>query len=186
MTARRLALLLFAFSAACGLLRWIQTFATISAEAVRFAHLNDVVWEDFSRRVSRTGTDPYLVLDLPYYAIPVRAVSFYFIGDYVPTEGQFYLLPSSGDEPNIKTGATVTAHVQTASDALVVSGMLEDATRLRLDLPDFLPRSLQLDRIVIRRPFIHWPSWSFRMMIMGFAGGIATLLVALRHRVRSR
>jgi len=166
----------------CGLLRWIQTYVTITAEAVSFAHLNDVTWDDLGRRISRTGSDPYLVFDLPAHAVPIRTISFQFTGDYVPTEGQFYILQSSGEEPNIKIGPTVHPDIRTSADVLFVNATLDDATGLRLDLPDFLPRSLQLDRLVIRLPFVHWSAWSFRLMIVGIAGGILTLLFAFLQR----
>lgn len=177
MKALRLPLFLFAFAAVSGLLRWIDTYRVIPATAIRFAHLHDVTWDEYGKRVSRTGSDPYLVFDLPPDTVPIRWVTVHFVGPYVEAEGTFYVFQSNGP--------VVSARVRPEELTFQVAAKLDRSTDLRLDLPDFLPRSLQIDRVVIRKPFADWSVWPFRLASLGFVAALASLLLCLRHRTRA-
>ncbi len=177
MKALRFPLLFLAFAAACGLVRWIDTFRTISSAEIRFSHLNDVHWDDVSKRLSVAGSDPYLLVDLPENATPIQSAAIHFIGHYVETEGIFYFFSS--------TGAVNAAQVRQGPATFSIRGDLNRSNSLRLDLPDFLPRFIRFDYMQIRKPFTDWSSWPFRLALLGFAAALASLLLCLRHRTRA-
>lgn len=165
--------------------RWIQTIDAIPAERMRFTVLHDVVWNSETNILTRTGNDPYLVVDLTGVKLPLRQVSFVFIGGYTETEGVFYMLgvsPRTQDQwPPAKT-----ANISRDGGGFTATARLDDAATLRLDLPDFLPRPIELRRMIVHVPYLDLDSWPLRLALISSAAAVTTATRAVRKWRRDR
>jgi len=182
----RLPLVFLTLTILCGLLRWIVSIEAIPADTVQFSNLHDITWNANTNTMNRTGNDPYAFFVLPPAAVPIRKVSFVFLGEYVPTEGTFYIFQSPARLKPGQDVEVVKGKYKKTMDGFEISGKLQDSTTLRLDLPDFLTRPIEFRRAVITTPFINWSSWPFRLMLVCLVGFIATLRLALRRSSPAR
>ncbi len=159
-----------------------QSVVTLGGEAVRFGFTNDIKWDEATRRITRTGGDPYAWIEVPGAALPIRRVTIEYGGTVEPVEGHFYIFRSTSNPPHL--GLTmVDGRVTPLPGGLRVEAELSDSNCLRLDLPDFLLRPLELRRIVIETPFASPWRWSFLAMAACGAGALVVLLWAwLRRR----
>ena len=173
--AHVLAAVLLALAATLWCVRRSETTVTIDGAAVRFPYLNDLQWDPASRTLTRTGSDPYGWVQVPAAAIPLRQVSFEFGGTYSEAEGFFYVFQSPDYLPELAP-ALVETKVTHGPGTLTVTAELNRSKVLRLDLPDFLPRTLELRRIVIQTAQAGSGSPVFTAMMLAL-GGAAICLV---------
>jgi len=159
--------------------RWIQTIDAIPAERMRFNALHDLEWNSETNILTRTGNDPYLVFDLTAVKLPIRQVSFTFIGGYTETEGTFYVLGVSPRTQNQWPPATI-ARISRDGGGFSATARLDDATTLRLDLPDFLPRPVELRRMIVHVPYVDWDNWPLRLALIFGVSAVVTALRAVR------
>jgi len=149
-----------------------QCTVTIPGEAVRFGFTNDIDWNPATRRLARTGGDPYGWVEVPGVALPIRKVAWEFGGAADPAEGHFYIFRSTSNPPHL--GLTlVDGRVTSVPDGLLVEADLDDSQCLRLDLPDFLVNPLELRRLVIETPFLSPLRWSFLAMVACAVGSVS-------------
>lgn len=157
------------------LVHWALSIVALPADAVQFAHLHDMTWNSDTNAMTRTGGDPYAVVEVPPAATPIRAVTFVFAGAYVEPEGTFYIFQSPGAD-------VIPGTVARTSDGFEISAKLQNSVSLRLDLPDFLPRSIELRRIVIKLPYIDWHSRLFVAALVCLAIALLGVVVARRRQ----
>ncbi len=185
MKAFRFVILFVAFAAICGFIRWAQSTIALPAEAIELAHVNDINWDKTDRLLTRTGSDPFFIVDLPAVAKPIRHIRFEFVGAYAEGEGTFYLFPFFGTPPNDTMGPLVRGESTAAGGSFSISAPLDNATGIRLDLPDFLPRSIEIKRIVIQTPFLRPGSTLVKLTFGSLAAALvlaAFSLFAARRR----
>jgi len=171
--AFRFAVLFLAFAALCGFIRWAQSTVAIPAEAIELDYVHDIDWDKSTKLLTRTGSDPFFVIALPDVAKPIRHVRFDFNGAYADTEGTFYLFPLFGTPPNATVGPLVHGKSEAVGGSFSISAPLDRAIGVRLDLPDFLPRPIELKRIVIETPFLRPGSTLIKLAF----GSLAVALV---------
>jgi hypothetical protein len=173
--AHVLAAVLVTVAATLWFVRRNETTVTIAGEAVRFPYLNDMQWDPANRTLTRTGSDPYGWVEVPAAGIPLRRVTFELGGTYSEAEGFFYVFQSPDYLPEL-VPALVETKVTHGPGTLTVSAELDRSKVLRLDLPDFLPRTLELRRIVIQTAEAGSGSPAFIAMVLAL-GGAAICLV---------
>jgi hypothetical protein len=178
----RLSIIFVVFAVACGLVRWAVSIKAIPAELVRFSNLHDMTWNENTNTMTRTGGDPYASFVLPADAVPIRRVSFVFAGAYFEPEGTFYIFQAPAALKAGESAEVVTGKLKRLPDGFSISGNLQNSTALRLDLPDFLPRTLELRRVIITTPYINCRSWSLRLMLISLAAAVVSLAL-VRKRV---
>ncbi len=172
MKAFRFVVFFVALAAICGFIRWAQSTIAIPAEAIELAHVHDIDWNKADKLLTRTGSDPFFIVDLPPVAKPVRHIRFEFVGAYAETEGTFYIFPFHGTPPNETMGPFVHGKPESVGGSFSISAALNHASGIRLDLPDFLPRTIELKRIVIQTPFLRPGSTLVKLTFGSFAAAL--------------
>lgn len=181
--------LVLASLALCGImafLRWMETFHVVQGKDVVFQQLHDLGWDSYERKLTRTGSDPYAWFKLPPELLPVTEVSIDFDGAYVATEGTYYFFPSPADQAERVLGTQTTAKVEVYGTSFTIRCELPPSKALRLDLPDFLVRTVNIDRLAMRTQFWVWESWRVRLMALFGAICLGAALVGLVQIGRGR
>ena len=156
----------------------------IAGSDARFSFLNDMTWDVATRRLERTGSDPYGWIDLRASALPVRRVAMEFTGVIDQGVGSFSFFQSITNPTYVGLNS-VDGTVTVQPGVVRVEAELNDSLCLRIDLPDFLLRPLELRRIVIERPFFNPGSWKFLTMVgagLGAFGALAAMAVHTQVR----
>ena len=156
----------------------------VAGSDARFSFLNDMTWDVATRRLERTGSDPYGWIDLRASALPVRRVAMEFTGVIDQGVGSFSFFQSITNPTYVGLNS-VDGTVTVQPGVVRVEAELNDSLCLRIDLPDFLLRPLELRRIVIERPFFNPGSWKFLTMVgagLGAFGALAAMAVHTQVR----
>lgn len=162
-------------------LRWMDTFHVIQGKDVVFEQLHDFTWNNHESLVRRTGSDPYGWFKLPPEVFPLTSVTIDCNGAYVPAEGTYYFFPSPADNPERVLGAQTAATVENFGSSFTIRCALPPSKALRIDLPDFLARPIEIDRLEIRSAFWTWKSWRVRLaVICGATALIAAAALVFR------
>lgn len=160
-----------------------QSVVTIPGAEVRLGFTNDLAWDPGARRLERTGGDPYAWVKVPGVALPIRRVTVEYGGAADPVEGHFYIFRSTSTPVHL--GLTmVDGRVTPLAGGLRVEADLDDSNCLRLDLPDFLKRPLELRRIVIDTPFVSPWRWSFLLMALCATAAVVVVVWTWLRRWR--
>ncbi len=159
------------FAVVLAMTRWALTSRAIPSESLHFRLTHDVNWDAAARLLTRTGSDPFFVVDLPADVAPARSVIFEFGGSYLSGEGTFYVSAMEGSS----FGPMVTGRASSFSDGYQIRANLPDADAVRLDLQDFLPRPLEFRRIIVHRPFASASSGVFLLLLgsVAIAAGLS-------------
>ena len=173
--AHIVAVILLALAATLWFVRRNDATVTIAGAAVRFSYLNDMQWDPATRTLTRTGNDPYGWVELPAAGVPIREAAFEFGGEYAEAEGFFYFFQSPDYLPEL-VPALVQTTVTRGPGTLTVTAPLNRSKVLRLDLPDYLPRTLELRRLVVHTAPASSGSWAFTLMVLALGGAAIGLV----------
>lgn len=176
----RASLTCFSLAVFFAALRWILSVDAVPGERIRFEGIHDVTWDPETKVLTRTGNDPYLRLDLSEVATPIRQISFVFIGAFLDTEGSIYVFGSSPKTAE-KWPDPQIARIYRSGGGFTAQAKFDDATMIRVDLPDFLLRSIELRRMIVHTPYVNFDSWPFRLALCFFALGVVTAIWGWRR-----
>lgn len=171
--------------ALCGVmvfLRWMDTFHVIQGKDVAFQQLHDVSWNNYEQVLRRSGGDPFVWFKLPPDVFPITSVVIDFNGAYVPTEGTYYFFPSPANTPELTLGAQTAAKVEDYGYSFTIRCELPPSKALRMDLPDFLPRPIEMDRLEIRSVFWNWKNWRVRLVLLFGAIALVGAVLVVRSK----
>jgi len=175
--------------ALCGVmvfLRWMATFHVIQGKDVVFQQIHDMTWNNYDRVVRRTGGDPYAWFKLPPEFFPLDSVVIDCVGAYVPTEGTYYFFPSPANQPELSLGAQTAATIENYGYSFTIRCALPPSKALRMDLPDFLARPIEIDRVEIRSVFWSWKSWHVILLVLSSAIAVVGAALVFRPKRPAR